>query len=525
MSFINNTLKTAGQYHQNGKLHQAEAQYRMILKEIPDNAEALHGLGIIAFQLKKYDVAFDFISKAIENKPEAPQFHYNCGLVLVAMKRQDEAIRAFQQAIQYKPDYADAYYNLALALKEQQQFEDAIENFEQSIRFHSDNADAYYNLGNTHKSLNHHEAAAESYNKAINGNPNFAKAYNNLAFVQQEQGHIKKAIENYRQAIHLKPEFVEAHWNLSLALLLNGEFKEGWKEHEWRFLRAKRNSNYPYRFGIPPWDGSFFEGKRLFVHCEQGLGDTIQFIRYLPFVKDRGGKVFFETFTPLINLLKGFPGIDELVELSPDRSLPESCNFYLPLMSLPYIFGTTIDTIPSDLPYIVSGYQKVEQWKTRMSGKGFKVGIVWAGKPEHENDRNRSCALESFATLALIPGLKLYGLQKGSAARQIGSLGGRMNLVNFDHELADMSETAAAIDNLDLVISVDTAVAHLAGAMGKPVWTLLPFAPDWRWLLNRDDSPWYPSMRLFRQKKHGDWDSVFKRIAMELEKIVSQTAF
>ncbi len=523
MPSIIQELKTAVLNHQAGNIQQAEVRYRSILQIEKNQPEALHGLGIIAFQSKKYGEALGFISKAIEHKPDAPQFHYNLGLVLVALKKQEEAIQAFQHAIKFKTDFADAYYNLALAQKKQNQFEDAIKNFQQSIQFSSDNANAWYNLGNIFKTLNQHETAVECYRQTIKRNPGFDKTYNNMALVQQEQGRMDEAIRNNRHALHLKPEFAEYHWNLSIALLLNGELSEGWKEYEWRFMRAELDTTYPYQFGIPRWDGSSFKDKRLFVHSEQGMGDTLQFIRYLPLVKSLGGTVIFETYGPLFNLLKGFPGVDELVELAPDRSLPEKCDFHVPLMSLAHVFGTTIHTIPSSLPYIFSSHKKADQWKACINGKEFKVGIVWAGKPEHENDQNRSCMLEHFTVLAGIPGLKLCGLQKGAGTRQTASLDEKMHMINFDAELIDFSDTAAAIENLDLIISVDTAVAHLAGAMGKPVWTLLPFAPDWRWMLERNDSPWYPTMRLFRQKNHGDWDSVFKLIALELEKLRLRT--
>ena len=335
-------------------------------------------------------------------------------------------------------------------------------------------------------------------------------------------GRIDEAISHFREAVRLQPGLAEVHWNLSLALLINGQFAEGWKKHEWRFRRGKRSTIYPHRFGIPLWDGSSFTGKRLFVHSEQGFGDTLQFIRYLPMVKSFGGTVIFEAFGPLLEIIRGFAGIDKLVEISPDRRHVENCDYYVPLMTLPMLFATDLPTIPTNIPYIFADPEKVEQWKNRINRKGFRIGIVWAGKPAHENDGNRSCAIEQFLTLAGIPGVELYGLQKGDAARQAEALVGTKRIINFDCELKDFSETAAAIENLDLVISVDTALVHLAGAMGNPVWTLLPYAPDWRWLLEREDSPWYPTMRLFRQPARGEWGAVFDKIKGELEKLTKE---
>jgi len=518
MPSVIEALESAGRYHRNGDIQQAKTQYQRILQVEPVQPEALHGLGLIAFQLKKYDIAGDFIGKAIENKPTVPQFHYNLGLVFIALKSHEKAIQAFEKAIKLKPDYADAYYNLALVLKEQRQFDDAVKNFKMAIQLAPDDAYAYYNLGNTYEALDRYEAAVESYQLGIKKNRNFTDVHNNLGVVLKELGRLDEAISHLREALRLQSDCAEAHWNLSLALLVKGQFEEGWNEHEWRFRRGKKSTIYPYDFTIPLWDGSSFTGKCLFVHLEQGFGDTLQFIRYLPMVKARGGTVTFETLKPLLGILNGFPGIDKLVEISPDRSHAESCDYYVPVMSLPMLFKTEIPTIPSNIPYLYADSEKVEQWKNRINRKGFRIGIVWAGKPEHENDGNRSCALEYFSALAGIPGVELYGLQKGDAAREAETSIGMIKIINFDRELKDFSETAAAIENLDLVISVDTALAHLAGAMGKPVWTLLPYAPDWRWLLEREDSPWYPTMRLFRQPSRGDWGTVFDRVKDELEK-------
>ena len=523
MISVTEALKIAGRYHCNGDIQQAQTQYQRILQAKPGQPEALHGLGIIAFQLKEYDTAGNLIGKAIENKPTVPQFHYNLGLVFISLKRQERAIQAFQKAIEINPDYAEAYYNLGLALKKQQQFEKAVLNFKHVIKLTPDDADAYYNLGNTYEALGRHEAAVENYQLAINKNGAFAGAFNNLALVLKAMGRIDEAIVDLREAVRLQPGLAEAHWNLSLALLVKGEFEEGWKEHEWRFLRGKRSTIYPHPFGIPLWDGTSFAGKRLFVHSEQGFGDTLQFIRYLPMVKRRGGTVLFETFRPLLGILNSFPGIDELVETSPDRYHAESCDYYVPIMSLPMLFATDIPTIPSNIPYIFADPIKVEQWKTRISKKGYKIGIVWAGKPGHENDKNRSCELEHFLPLTKIPGTVIYTLQKGDAGCQVKSMGGIIkNMVNVAHDLRDFSDTAAAIENLDLLISADTAAAHLAGAMGKLVWTLLPYAPDWRWLLEREDTPWYPTMRLFRQPARGDWGAVFDKVKDELQKLTRE---
>jgi tetratricopeptide (TPR) repeat protein len=512
----------ASKHHQKGRLEAAEIEYRRILQIDADHSDALHGLGLIAYQTGKHEKAINLIRNAIDANPRVPCYYYNIGLAYTAIGQVKEAMNAFQEAVNLKPGYAEAYYNLGLTLKTLGRHKAASQNFQHAIRCDPGNADAYYNLGNTLKEMGEYETAIHNYRQAIRSRPYFPQAYNNLGLALKEQGQIAAAVEYYNRALNLKPDFAEARWNRSLALLLTGKFAQGWSEFEWRFQRGRKESIYPYDFKIPRWDGSSFVGKRLFIHSEQGLGDTLQFIRYLPMVKSRGGEITFETLPPLFGLLQGFPGIDKLAVISSDRSQAEECDFYVPLLSLPFLLETTAETIPAEIPYISADNEKVAYWQKMIVGTGFKVGLVWAGKPGHENDQNRSCGLNRFEILADFPGIRFYGLQKGEAASQVDDVTGRMLVANFNEELKDFTDTAGVIANLDLVISVDTAVAHLAGAMEKPVWLLLPFAPDWRWMLDREDSPWYRTMRIFRQEKRGDWDSVFRRVAGELPILVKE---
>jgi hypothetical protein len=308
----------------------------------------------------------------------------------------------------------------------------------------------------------------------------------------------------------------EAHWNRSFTYLLNANFEDGWKDYDWRFQQVRWQTLYPHRFTGPRWDGTTCAEKTLLVHDEQGLGDTLQFVRYLPMAKARCAKIIFETRKSLIPLLQGFPGMDQIVARSSYPHPAKNWDVYIPLLSLPKVFATKLETIPDQVPYIYAAAKKIEYWKHRLDGDGFKVGIVWAGRPMHTNDHNRSCALRQFLPCSEIPGIQLIGLQKGAAATQVDDLTPGMDFVNLGEELQDFSDTAGLIENLDLVISVDTAIAHLAGAMGKAVWVLLPFIPDWRWMMDRDNSPWYPTMRLFRQKTRGDWESIFQRVEKEL---------
>ena len=345
---------------------------------------------------------------------------------------------------------------------------------------------------------------------AIGLKPDYAEAHNNLGATLQKQCEFDEAMAGYDRAIELKPDYAEAHFNRSLLLLLTGNFKEGWPEYEWR-LRKK--DNYCLNIQQPRWDGSPLNGRNILVHAEQGYGDAIQFARYLPLVKAKGGNVILECRKVLTRLLKGVAGVDKISEPLSDKSQNIQFDLHVPLLSLPGIFNTTLDTIPSDVPYIKPDPELVSQWNVKLGRNGdFKIGIVWAGSKTYKNNLSRSCLLSDFVSLAKIPGVTFCSLQKESASKEAHNPPGGMKITNLDKGLNDFADTAAVIANLDLVISVDTAVVHLAGAIGKPVWTLLPFAPDWRWLLNRDDSPWYPSMRLFRQTKPNDWDGVFEQV-------------
>ena len=515
LTSISETINTAVQYHQAGHMNQAEQLCREVLQSEPKQPQALHLLGAIAYQKKRYNVAIELIGKAIEANPQKPQFHNTLGAALRAIGKFQEAIIAYQRAVSLKPDYAEAYNNMGNAFFSQRRYADAVEKYSQAVSLNPDYIEAYNSMAVALQYQGKYDAAMEKCNQVLSLKPDYAEAYNTMASVLLKKGLYAEAIENYRQALHFKPDYADAHINLGMALLLCGSFQEGWDEYKWR-VKTKKAIIYPHLHELPCWDGSPFVGKRLLVHYEQGLGDNIQFVRYLPMVKSRGGTVICEMLKPLIGLLQGFPGIDELIDASSDSNSNGEFDFYVPLLELPRIFGTTLETIPADVPYLYADSSKVEYWKQRLVGAAFKVGIVWAGKPMHTEDSSRSCPLRYFIPLSKIPGVRLYGLQKGEAARKVKDLTGKISVTNLVDELNDFTDTAGVVENLDLVISVDTAVLHLAGAMGKPAWAILPFTPDWRWMLSREDSPWYPTVRLFRQKRHGDWDGVFQRLAKEL---------
>jgi tetratricopeptide (TPR) repeat protein len=508
---VTEKIMRAKQQLQSGQLKLAEESTCQILRTDADQPDALQLLGIIYHQTGKSDIAVNLITKAIAINSHIPEYHYNLGIVLSTLGKTGDAIRSYQACLYLKPDHTDAINNLGLILYEQQRFEESIILFRQSICVKPDLTNAWYNLG----------------------------------MALQAQGQPQEAIEAYNQVLKVIPDSAEAHFNRSISLLLTENFEEGWDEYEWRFRSSENKKDSMPQKSLRHWDGGSLNNKRILVNDEQGIGDTLQFIRYLSMLKERGGIVLFETSKPLIGLLEKFPYIDELVEPSPAGLSQMEFDFFVPLMSLPGIFKTTLETIPDRIPYIFAGNKKRELWRNRIENHRFKVGIVWAGNPTAKYQRaglsgleyvnlawagipsnkiaaGRSNRLDFFKPIAEIEGVQLYGLQKGAAARQAEDFSNPFDVVNYGEEFEDFSDTAGAIENLDLIITVDTSVAHLAGAMGKPVWVLIPFVPDWRWMLEREDSPWYPTMRLFRQQKKGDWDHVFERVASELGALVLQ---
>jgi hypothetical protein len=399
--------------------------------------------------------------------------------VLAKAGRTDEAIAACREAVRLNPDLADGHNNLGSAL---------------------------YLAGRI-------EEAIPEYRRALELLPNDPHFLTNLGLAFWASGRQVEAIEAYREAIRFKFGFSEAHYNLSVSLLLTGQFEEGWREYEYR-LHGRELTSRPRVCSQPQWKGEELDGRTILLDAEQGFGDVIHFIRYAPDVAKRGGRVIFMGYAEQVRLLQGVPGIEEIVTRNP----PPAFDVYCPLASLPGVFGTRLETIPAEVPYLKVDPKIVGAWEQRLGPKRerLRVGLVWAGQPTHKRDRERSIALAQLAPLTRAKDVKFYSLQKGNGASQAGEPPAGMELIDLTAELPDFAETAGFISHLDLVISVDTSVAHLAGAMGKPVWMMLTFVPDWRWLLDREDSPWYPSMRLFRQKKRGEWDEVVRHVAEAL---------
>jgi hypothetical protein len=382
-------------------------------------------------------------------------------------------------------------------------------------------AEAHNNLANAFHLQDDLAQAASHYQEALRLRPDYPEAHSNLALVLVGQAKLDAAEEHYRRALELKPDLAGVHWNRSLLWLLRGDFERGWPEYEWRRRAIPEFTTRP--FPQPLWDGSAFVGRTLLLIAEQGLGDALHFVRYIPWVKERGGTVIVECLPELLRILAGVQGIDRLV--SRGSPLPPF-DVQMPLMSLPRVFETSLPNIPASVPYLRTDLKLVAHWRRRVAPSTYSVGMAWQGSPTYRYDRQRSIPLACFASLAQVQGVRLFSLQKGPGREQLLALhysGSRFVFdldENLDETAGPFIDTAAVMTHLDLIISSDTAIPHLAGALGIPVWVPLPYVPNWRWLLEREDSPWYPTMRLFRQSRPGRWEDVFERMAEELGKVV-----
>jgi tetratricopeptide (TPR) repeat protein len=502
---------------QQGKYGEAEAAYRRCLELRPDHVTALGNLGFVLAELDRLDEAKTCYQQALQHRGDLPEIHHNLGNVLREQGQLDQALACYQQALRLRPEYAKAYINRGIALVAQGRVDEAIRDLEHGVQLKPDLADAHTSLG-----------AALS--------------------VQQR---FDEALAQYELALALKPDHAEAAWNQSLIWLLRGEYERGWPAYEWRF-RCKRTTTLP-SFSQPRWDGSPLNGRTILLYGEQGLGDTLHFVRYARLVKTQGAAdlrgpgptppqaslptthhspltthypaplVILHCQNALLRLLSRTPGIDGLVGWGAN---PPPFDVWAPLMSLPALFHTTLETIPAEIPYVRPDPDLVAHWHRQLAPvRGFRVGIAWQGSPRHAWDRHRSVSLEHFEPLARIEGVHLISLQKGPGSEQLRACAGRFPVLSLEPLLDEASgpfmDTAAILANLDLVVSVDSALAHLAGAMGVPAWLALTYTPDWRWLLGREDNLWYPTLRLFRQPSLGDWPGVFRRIADALSREVA----
>ena len=502
-----------------GRLQEALVSFQQALAINPMSAEAHNNMGTVFQRLGNHAQAAASFAEAVRLRPHFAEGYNNLGVALLNAGDLEKALANFQRAVELKPDHMEAHKNAGIALRDLGRLDEAVASFEAALGLKPDYADGLISLGLAQMQQRKIEQAIASYQRALEIKPDFAEGHNNLGIMYLEQGRIEDALTQYRKTIRLRPDYPDGHWNHALLLLLLGDFRHGWLEYEWR--RKLKNVGAAIR--QPLWTGTPLEGRTILVFTEQGAGDTFQFVRYAPLVKQRGGRVLFACRESMLPILSRCPGIDQFMA---HGTPPPPFDFFAPLMSLPGIFETTLETIPSSVPYVFADAALVESWRKQLQGiAGFRLGIAWQGDPKYPGDRHRSIPLANFEPLAHVKGVSLISLQKGPGVEQIAHLDGRFQVTDLGNQLdtsgGAFTDTAAAMMNLDLVITSDTSIPHLAGALGVPVWVVLGKVPDWRFLLDRDDSPWYPTMCLFRQKQLGDWRSVFEVVAAELEKLVA----
>lgn len=495
-------------HHQAGRLNDAKRGYRQILAANPAHADALHMLGMVEHQSGRFDAAIGLISQAIVLHDAAP-YHFNLARVFEDAGRWQEAAGAYRKTIALWPDNADAHANLGSVLQELGQLEGAENCFRQAIAREPGFAEAHTNLGNVMRELGQLEGAEACGRRAIALAPGFAEAHCNLGATLSRQGRMDEAIACTRHALVLQPDLASAHHNLALALLARGDMAEGWAEYEWRW-RTPRMRGAQRVFVQPQWQGEAAPGRVLLIHAEQGFGDTLQFCRYAALAAARGLRVIMEAQEPLVRLLQGLPGVEQVIA---QGATPQRFDLHIPMLSLPRVFDTEIETIPAAPSYLHADAAMATAWRERLAGSlGLRVGLVWAGSPYLAADRQRSLPPAQLAPLFAVPGVKFFSLQKSGPAAPAD-----FPMCDFMPEMEDFSATAALIANLDLVISVDTAIAHLAAGLGRPVWLMNRFDSCWRWFANRQDSPWYPTMRIYRQIRPDDWDYVVTEIARDIQ--------
>jgi predicted O-linked N-acetylglucosamine transferase (SPINDLY family)/ADP-heptose:LPS heptosyltransferase/glycosyltransferase involved in cell wall biosynthesis len=511
---------------------QAIFHYQRAIEIKPDYAEAHGNLGAVLFKEGKVDEAIECYHRALAINSQDTIALCNLAVALVEQGKIDEAIKYCQAAIQVQPDSENAYCNLAYVYQSQGSIEKAIAAYQKVLDLNPNHIDAHIGMGNMYSNLQQYESAIDEFNRAIALDLTNSNAYNWLGFVSLEVNQVDTAINAFRHSISCNSSYPEAHLNLSLALLLQGNYAEGLAEYEWRSQRSGLDKSSPHFFPHPIWDGKDLQGRTLLIYCEQGFGDLIQFIRYIPIVRTRCGsnsKIIFDCQEPVRRLFEPFVSNTD-IEIRPrDLPLPHF-DIKASLLSLPHILGTTLDTITASAKYLAVGNDINPDVVSRIGDCQalLKVGLVWASKQTHSTAPKRSCHLPSLLPLFDLANelsngqtnIHFYVLQKdiSDADRQLVEQY-QAKLTDLSNYLGDFADTAAIIDRLDLVITVDTSVAHLAGAMGKPTWVMLPFAPDWRWMLEREDSPWYPTMRLFRQDRAGNWQGVIDRVDIALREL------
>ena len=573
------TLRHAIALHQSGRFREAETLYRQVLATSPDHPDALHFLGVLAGQFNNHPAAVELIQKSLALRPDDIEARFNLATNLIPLGRLPEAIAEFERVLVAQPNDPDAHLLIADLLRQVGRRDESISHLKRTIALRENNPDAYNNLGNLLQErgqvdqaiecfrralalrpnhpqtlnnlgnalrqkgdfesardalgqavsaqpdspqirsnfanvlfdLGQPEQAVEQYETALKLAPSYPEAWNHMGVALRGAGRVEEALTAHRRALSLKPDYAEARYAEAWALLLLGHFEQGWSAYEFRPRAAAGWNRFPN-----PWKGEPLNGRRILLHAEQGFGDTLQFARFTSTVTKLGGHVILECQRELVSLLEGLVDVEGVV--ARDDALPPF-DVHCPLMSVPFVLNLAESSIPKNVPYLAPDPLLVAHWANRLEqlGPAPHIGLCWTGRATHTDDRRRSMRLADFAPLASAVSATFDSLQIGKAGDEVHTATSGLRVIDHRDQLTDFTQTAALIKNLDMIISVDTAVAHLAGALGKPTLTLLHFAPDWRWMLAREDSPWYPTMKLFRQPRRADWPDVVGRVASELK--------
>jgi tetratricopeptide (TPR) repeat protein len=498
--------------------HHAEAieSLQQAIARDPNSAVIHFNLGVALRDAGRPDAAVDAYRRAVELRPDGSDAHANLGVALEELDRRDEAIACYRQALALNPANVEALINLGAILEELGRRDEAVTMCRQALALDPTHVDAHINLGVALQGQDRLDAAIACYRQALALDPANAKALSNLGVAIELQGLGDVALGVQRRAAALAPNSGKIRFNLAVSLLRHGEFAHGWEEYEWRWRGGVRNLKAP-DLPQPLWRGEDLADRTLLVRSEQGLGDVLQFVRYLPLLARAGARVILRAPAALERLLRS--SLAGVTVIGPDAPQPHF-DFHIPLMSLPRLFRTDLCTIPAAVPYLAADPAAVAAWRQHLGADdNLRVGVVWSGNPNHRGDRQRSVAAAVLLPELINSGVRLYSLQKDVRPADHATLLQLSHAVtDLSPQLNDFADTAAALCALDLLISVDTSVVHLAGALGRPVWTMLPFTPDWRWLLEREDSPWYPTLRLYRQMRRNDWSNVFERLRADLRR-------
>ncbi|MBP7253197.1 MAG: tetratricopeptide repeat protein [Alphaproteobacteria bacterium] len=508
-------------YCSQGRLQDALNHYEQAVRLAPDYGDAIDNIGNIYYNAGKLDDAISWLTRSLTLRTDNPRAHMFLGHAYRLQNRNAEAATHYRQALTFWPDNTELLTCLGNILRADGQSSESCTIYQRLAALKPDDATVHLNLGVIYRDLGDLQAALAEYDTALRLRPNAPDILVNRAGVLIELDQPEEACTAYDAALQSSPKRTDAAWGKSLALLMLGQYREGWQLYETRFAYKPKPGPAPQ---IARWDGSNLTGKRLLIWGEQGLGDVLQFIRYAGLCKTAGAQVIVCCDKTLVKLLRNSPFIDAV--FASDCFTPEytkNLDFQIPVMSLPHLFGTTLTTIPREIPYLYVSPATQAKWTTRLAATTKrKIGLVWAGNPRnklidaHTTDRQRSLTLAMFQPILAQPDCQFYSLQKGEAAEQIAALGLQHQLIDLMPDVKDFEDTAAIVQNLDFVISVDTSVVHLAGGLGKPVWVLSRFGGCWRWVRNQENSPWYPSARVFGQTQPGDWHSCITRITNAL---------